>query len=140
MARVQTPTEGDVGQGAQPSLGQLFSEMTSDLSELFRKEVELAKVEIKEQVTRSGKAGGMFGGAAVAGGMTLLLLSFAAAWAFSVAIPIWAGFLIMGALYATVAGVLFLAGRSRMRRVDPVPHETIETIQEDVQWARTLKS
>lgn len=124
----------------EPSLGELVSEMTADLSTLMRKEVELAKVEIKEQVTRSAKAGGMFGGAGFAGYMAIVLLSFAAAWAFAVAIPVWAGFLIVGAIYAAVGGVLFLSGRKRMAEVRPVPEQTVQTLKEDVAWAKTQLS
>jgi hypothetical protein len=59
-------------------LGELLSQLGSEVQLLLRKELELAKVEVKEQATRAGKAGAMFGGAAVAGFLGLLLLAFAA--------------------------------------------------------------
>ncbi|MGH9023029.1 MAG: phage holin family protein, partial [Acidimicrobiia bacterium] len=63
------------------SLPHLLTEMTRDMSLLVRKEVELAKVEAKEQVGRLGKGVGMFAGAAAFGYLSLLLLSFSGAWA-----------------------------------------------------------
>ena len=62
---------------ANSSLGQLLSEVTSDLSTLLRQEVELAKAEVRQEATKAGKAAGMLGAAAFAGYLVLVLLSFA---------------------------------------------------------------
>jgi uncharacterized membrane protein YqjE len=124
----------------EKSLGQLFSELTSDLSSLMRKEVELAKVETKEEVARAGKAGGMLGGGAFAGWFALLFLSFALAWLLDEWMHTALAFLIVGLVYAVVAAVLVMQGRSRMQSVNPVPQQTVETLKEDVQWARAQRS
>ena len=122
------------------SIGELFSELTSDLSNLFRKEVELAKVETKEEVARAGKAGGMLGGGAFAGWFALLFLSFAVAWLLDEWMHTALAFLIVGLVYAVVAAVLVKQGRSRMQSVNPVPQQTVETLKEDVQWAKAQRS
>ena len=124
----------------EKSLGQLFSELTSDLSTLMRKEVELAKVETKEEVARAGKAGGMLGGGAFAGWFALLFLSFALAWLLDEWMHTALAFLIVGLVYAVVAAVLVVQGRSRMQSVNPVPQQTVETLKEDVQWAKAQRS
>ena len=80
------------------SLGELVAEMTGEISALMRKEVELAKVEIKEEVGRAGKAGGMLGAGAGAGYFALLFVSLALAWLLDQAMPIVLAFLIVGAL------------------------------------------
>ena len=124
----------------EKSLGQLFSELTSDLSTLMRKEVELAKVETKEEVSRAGKAGGMLGGGAFAGWFALLFLSFALAWLLDEFMPRALAFLVVGLVYTIAAAVLVLRGRARLQSVNPVPHQTVETLKEDVQWARAQRS
>ena len=124
----------------EKSLGQLFSELTSDLSTLMRKEVELAKVETKEEVARAGKAGGMLGGGAFAGWFALLFLSFALAWLLDEWMHTALAFLVVGLVYAVVAEVLVIQGRARMQSVNPVPQQTVETLKEDVQWARAQRS
>jgi F0F1-type ATP synthase assembly protein I len=124
----------------EKSLGQLFSELTSDLSTLMRKEVELAKVETKEEVSRAGKAGGMLGGGAFAGYFALLFLSFALAWLLDEWMHTALAFLIVGLLYAVVAAVLVVRGRARLQNVNPVPQQTVETLKEDVQWAKAQRS
>src|SRR4051794_37861985 len=99
------------------SLGELFGEFTSDISTLMRKEVELARIELKEEVSKGAKAGGMLGATALTGYMALLMLSFAAAWGLAeVMAPGWA-FLIVGVIYGIVAAILYSKGRAELRNV-----------------------
>jgi hypothetical protein len=120
----------------EESLGELVGRLTSDASALLRDEVELAKLEIKEQAARAGRAGGMFGAAGLAAWLALVLLSFAAAWGLTEVVPEGVAFLIVGLLWAVAAGALYLMARERMRHVHPKPEQTIETVQEDIQWLR----
>ena len=106
----------------------------------MRKEVELAKVETKEEVSRAGKAGGMLGAGGFAGYMALLFVSFALAWLLDEFMHTALAFLIVGLVYAVVAAVLVVRGRARMQSVNPVPQQTVETLKEDVQWARAQRS
>ncbi|MCP9985551.1 phage holin family protein [Streptomyces sudanensis] len=110
--------------------------MTADVQHLLRQEVKLAKVEIQEEATKAGKAAGMFGGAGFAGYMTALFLSLAAVFGLANVMDAGWAALIVTAVWAVVAAVLFVLGRSRMREVSPKPEQTIETLKEDAQWAR----
>ena len=125
---------------AEKSLGELFGDMTSEVSALMRKEVELAKAEIKEEVGRAGKAGGMLGAGAGAGYFALLFVSLALAWLLDQALPIALAFFLVGVLYAVAAAVLITRGREQMKRVDPVPRQTVETLKEDAEWVKAQKS
>ena len=118
------------------SLSELLSEVTSELGTLFRKEVELARVETSEQVSRAAKAGGMLGAAAVIGFLDLILFSFAAAWALSEIVPEGVAFLIVAIVFAIVAGALAVAGKKRIASVNPVPNQTVQTLKADVQVAK----
>ena len=121
------------------SLGELFSEMTTDLSTLMRKEVELAKVEAKEEASRLGKGAGMFAGAGLAGWMTVLFLSLALAWLLDQAMNTALAFAIVGVLWGVVALVLVTRGKREIKQVEPMP-TTVRTVKEDVQWAKEQKS
>ena len=125
---------------ADKSLGELFSELASEFNDLTRTQIELAKTEMRNEASKAGRVAGMFGGAAVAGYMALVLLSFAAAWGLANVMNEGWAFLIVGAVYAIVAGVLYLRGRTRARDVNLVPEGTVESIKEDVQWARQKMS
>ena len=125
---------------ADKSLGELIAEMTGEVSELMRKEVQLAKVEIKEEVGRAGKAGGMLGAGAVAGYFALLFVSLALAWLLDQVMPVALAFFLVGALYGIAAAILIAQGRERMQHVDPVPRQTVETLKEDAEWVKAQKS
>lgn len=121
------------------SLGELVNRMTTDLSDLFRQEVALAKVEIKEEATKAGKGAGMMGGTAFAAYLAVVLLSFAIVWGISSFMSIGWAFFTVGVIYAIVAAVLFSAGRKEIKSIHG-PELTKQTIKEDTQWARKQMS
>ncbi|MCA1692734.1 MAG: phage holin family protein [Acidimicrobiales bacterium] len=127
-------------QEADKSLGALVADMTSEVSTLMRKEVELAKVELKEEVSRAGKAGGMLGAGALTGYLTILFASFALAWLLDAVMPVALAFLLVAVLYGIAAAVLITRGREQIKHVDPVPRQTVETLKEDMEWAKAQKS
>lgn len=123
----------------EPSLGSLFSRMAGDMGNLVRKEIELAKIETKQEVSQAAKAGGMFGGAAVAGHMALLFFSIALAFVLDHFIPNALAFAIVGAIYAITAAVLAKQGQAKAKQLKTLP-ETTETLKEDAQWVKTRNS
>ena len=125
--------------GDDRSLQELWSDMTREATVLLRKEVELAKIETKEQLQRAGKAGAAFSVAGLAGFMALQLLSFAAAWGLDAVLPTGFAFLIVGVVYVVAAVVLLSAARKKAADIQMVPQQTVETLKEDVQWARAQR-
>lgn len=123
----------------EASLGQLFGELTSEMSNLFRQELELAKVEAKHELGNAGKGAGMLAGAGVAAWIALLMLSLALAWLLDQAMNRALAFLLVGVLWVVVAAVLAARGRRTMKQVEPLP-QTMTTLKEDVQWAKAQKS
>lgn len=124
----------------EPSLGELVSTATRDLSALIRTELQLAKVEIKRDVQAAGKGAGLFGGAGFSGLMALIFLSIAAAYGISwLGIGLGWGFFIVGLIYLVVAAVLAFTGKKKISQVGP-PEKTIETVKDDIQWAKNPTS
>lgn len=122
--------------GAGPSLGTLVGEISGDLSQLVRDEVELAKAEIRQESTKAGRAFGMLGGAGYAGHLALLLGSLAVVFALAHVVDLaWAA-LIVTAVWAVAAVVLYSNGRRRLRVVHVKPEQTVQTLKEDARWAR----
>jgi hypothetical protein len=118
------------------SLGELVSAATRDLSTLLRTEVQLAKVEIKQEVKAAGTGAGLFGGAGFAGLMALIFLSISAAYGISwLGVPLGCAFFTVGALYLLVAAALALTGKKKIAQVGP-PEKTIETVKDDIAWAK----
>ncbi len=121
------------------SLGELVSTLTSDLSLLVHQEITLAKVEITRDAKAAGKSAAMFGGAGFTGVFALLFLSIAAAFAFGSFTTLGVGFLIVGAIYLVLAAVLGLIGKKKMSQVGK-PEKTIETVKDDIAWAKNPTS
>lgn len=114
----------------------LFSRLTDQLTTLLRQEVALAKTELQREAAKAGKAGGLLGGAAFAGYMTVVLLSFAAAWGLAAIIPSGFAFLAVAAVWGVIAAVLGLTGKKTAQQVDPTPHATVDTLKDDAEWAK----
>ena len=137
---VSAPSDPTKPKEPDKSLGELFGDLSSEFSELLRTQVELAKVEVRTEAKKMGRTAGVFGGAAVAGYMALVLLSFAAAWALENVIDAGLAFFIVGAVYAIVAAVFYVNGRKRMQEVNVVPQQAVASVKEDVEWARQKMS
>ena len=120
----------------ETSVGELIGNISDDLSQLFRQEVELAKAELKQEASKAGKAGGMLGGAAFAAYLAVVLLSFALVFALGNVMDYGWAALIVGAIWGIVAAVLFVNGRKKLKTVDPVPHRTVDTLKEDAKWLK----
>jgi hypothetical protein len=135
------PAAGSRGRGSSAAtgerpLGELLSEVTSQLQALLRKEIELAKVETKEQINRGVQGAAAFGAAGVVGLLAAILLAFAAAWGLAEVVPTGFAFLIVGVVFLAVAGVLALQGKKKLASFNPVPERTVQTVKEDVEVAK----
>jgi hypothetical protein len=119
------------------STGELATEVAKDISTLVRQEIALAKAELQQEAKTAGAAAGALGGAGFAGYFVLVFLSLALMWGLDSWMPLGWAAVIVAAVWAVVAAVLAAVGRSRLKKVDPKPERTIETVKEDVQWLKT---
>src|SRR4051812_32703208 len=93
---------------------------------------------MREKGRKAGPGIGMWGAAGV-----VALAALGALTAFFIllldgAVPNWAAALIVAAVYGTIAGVLALQGRNKVKEATPpVPEQAVESVKEDVQWAKT---
>ena len=119
-------------------LGEVAGELTRDLSLLVRQEIELAKAEMREKGRVAAPGLGMIGGAGVTGLMAAGALTAFLILVLSIFLPEWSSALIVGAVLAAVTYVLVKQGKERVEKAgSPVPEQTIETVKEDVEWAKT---
>jgi uncharacterized membrane protein YqjE len=120
--------------------GELVKKLSSQVSTLVHQEIELAKTEMAEKGRKAGLGAGLFGGAGVAGLLTLGSLTAFLIIVLALAIPAWASALLVTLLWGAIAGVLALQGRNKLREVGrSVPEKTIETVKEDLQWLKHRK-
>lgn len=119
-----TPSEQ---QAANTSLGDLLGEVTRDLSELMRQEINLAKAELKQSGTRAGKGAGMLGGAGYAALMAIFFLSVALWWALGHLVGLGWSAVIVAIIWGVIAAVLYTSGRKQLKQVQGAP-KTAETL------------
>ncbi len=120
-------------------IGDLLKQLSQDTATLVRKEVELAKAEVTQKGKQAGVGVGMFGGAGIAGLLALGSLTAFLIALLATAMEVWLAALIVTVLWTAVAGVLALLGRDRVQEATPPVEQTVETIKEDVQWAKTQR-
>ncbi|MGH1524984.1 phage holin family protein [Leifsonia sp. L25] len=132
MTDQPTPSER---RAERESLGDLLAEVSRDLSTLVRQEVELAKAELRETATRTGKGAGLLGGAGYAALMAVFFLSIALWWALGYLMGnAWSG-VVVAIIWAVIALILYLIGRNQLKAVKGMP-QTVETVKE---FPETLK-
>ena len=120
------------------SIGELVKELATETSTLVRQELDLAKAEMAERGKRAGKGAGMLGAAAFVGLLAAGALTACLVAALDRAMATWLAALIVTVLWAAVAGVMALLGKSRVQKsTPPIPEQSVESVKEDVQWTKT---
>ena len=118
-------------------IGELVKDLASQTSTLVRQEIQLAQAEVTQKGKVAGKGAGMLGGAAVAGLLALGALTAALIALLDKAMATWVAALIVMALWAIVAFALAKAGQKALQQATPPAPQTVETVKEDIQWAKT---
>ena len=125
------------GQQDRP-VGALMGELAEQTSVLVRQELALARAELTEKGRKAGVGAGLIGGG---GGLALFAfgaLTAAVILLLDKAMAAWLAALVLAVVYGAVAAVLALRGKERIEEsTPPVPEQTVETLKEDVEWAKT---
>jgi hypothetical protein len=120
------------------SIGELFGQLSQDLSLLVRQETQLAKTEIQEKISRASRnlaslaAGGvvaLVGGLAITAALILLLVD-------PIGLEPWLAALLIGVLFAGIGYGMLSGGLRRLKQLDPAPRRTVESIKEDLQMVK----
>jgi uncharacterized membrane protein YqjE len=120
------------------SIGELLKQLSEQTATLVRQELDLARAEMQQKGKRAGVGIGMIGAGGVlalaaVGALTATLILVLAQW-----MDAWIAALIVTLVYAAGAAVLALQGKEKVGEANsPIPEQTIETIKEDVQWAKS---
>ena len=125
--------------GPEPSdrsIKEIIEVMRPQLQELTEKQLELARTELAPVGKRAGLAAGLL----VAGGVFmfvfLIFLSLTGVYMLNLLLPLWVSALIVSGILLLVGGILAGAGASILRNLDPKPHRTIRTLQQNVNWVK----
>ena len=119
-------------------IAELVRQLSDQTTTLVRQEIELAKAEMTAKGKQVGMGAGAFGGAGVFGLYAVGAITACLILALSTAVAGWLAALIVGVVYAAIAGVLALVGKKKTQAgAPPVPERAISSTKEDVEWAKT---
>ncbi len=132
-----TTTEKGAVPPTEPSLAELMTGLTSDFSTLVRKEAELARVETEQTINKAIRSAVMIitsGLVAYAG--LLVVLAAVSIWLGALIDNLWLGTLIVGVIVLVVGLILYIMGRGRLDDISISPERTVQTLQDDTEWAK----
>ena len=118
-------------------LGELVKDLASQTSTLVRQEIKLAQAEVTEKSKVAGKGAGMLAGAAVTALLALGALTAVLIIALDSFLPLWLAALIVTLMWLAIAAVLAMSGKKALQSATPPAPQTVETVKEDIQWAKT---
>lgn len=120
------------------SIGDLFGRLSQQMTALVRQEVELAKSELREKGKRAGVGAGLIGSGGLLGLGAFAALTTTLILVLATFLDAWVAALIVTVVYAAGAGALAMAGKKKVQAIgSPAPEQTIQTLKEDAQWAKT---
>ena len=118
-------------------IGELVKDLAGQTSTLVRQEIQLAQAELTTKGKTAGRGVGMLVGAAIAGLLALIALTWGLIAALDTGLPLWLAALIVMLLWGVVGAVLATRGRKELQQATPPVPQTVETVKEDIQWAKT---
>jgi len=131
-------TNGDSPPLRERPIGEIAGELTRDLSLLVRQELELAKAEMAQKGKTAVPGLEMLGAAGAAGLVAAGALTASAVLVLAIFLPSWLAALVVGAVLAAAAYLLAKRGKEQVAKAGaPIPEQTIETVKEDMEWAKT---
>jgi hypothetical protein len=117
-------------------LGDLFGDLATDMSNLVRQEVALAKLEITQKAKLVGRnVGYLVIGGAVAYAALLAIIA-AIIMLLAKLLPEWGSALIVGVVVGGIGWLLIGKAMMTLQQADLTPRETVETLKEDATWMK----
>lgn len=120
----------------EQSLGELFAELSRQTSALVHQEVNLAKAEMTQKAREVGKDAGYIGAGGAVAYAGLLVLLAAIVLLLGIWLPMWVSALIVAVVVVGIGGFLILRGRDGLSKTTLTPQQTVNTLKEDVRWAK----
>jgi ribosomal protein L29 len=120
------------------SIGELLKQLSEETTRLVHQELELAKAELTQKGKQAGAGAGLFGAAGAIGLLAAAALTACFILALNAVMPAWLAALLVAVMYGVIALVVVKQGQAKMKAATPpVPEQTIDTVKEDVAWAKT---
>lgn len=116
------------------SIGTIVKELAENISTLFRSEIALLKLEIRDTVAKLGGGSALFAGAVFLAlfGLAFLFVTITLGLV-ALGVPAWLSSLIVTLVLFAAAGVLAFMGKKKFAAVEFVPTQSVEQIKSDIE-------
>lgn len=125
---------------ADPSLGELMSQLSAQTSRLVRDEMRLAQKEFQESAKHAGIGAGLISVAGLLALFGLGVLIAAAVAGLSLVVDVWLAALIVAAVLFLIAGIAALVSKKQVDQVTPAAPRTVETVKDDIAELKDVRN
>jgi hypothetical protein len=117
------------------SISDVLQDIVGNVQDIVLSEVRLAKSELRDEFVKVKAAAPLLVAGSVGGLLAAFFLAWAAFYALSLVLPMWAAALIVAGLLGLLGGLTASAGLKALQKVNP-PQHTIASVKENVQWVK----
>jgi uncharacterized membrane protein YqjE len=118
------------------SVSDVLQDILRNLQEMVRSEVRLAKVEIRDEVRRAVSSSIWIAAGVVGALSAWIFLLWTVTYSLATRMSMWAATLVVAVVMACIASVLVIGGIRRVRRIQPIPERTVESVKENLEWMK----
>jgi uncharacterized membrane protein YqjE len=118
------------------SVSDVLQDILRNLQEMVRSEVRLAKVEIRDELRRAVSSSIWIAAGVVGALSAWIFLLWTVAYSLATRMSMWAATLVVAVVMACIASVLVIGGIRRVRRIQPIPERTVESVKENLEWMK----
>jgi uncharacterized membrane protein YqjE len=122
--------------GEERSVSDVLQDILRNLQDMVRSEIRLAKVEIREEGRRAVSSSVWIAAGVVAAVSAWIFVLWALAYALGTRMPMWAATLVVAIAMAAAAAVLLMGGIRKIKRIQPIPERTVESVKENLEWMK----
>jgi uncharacterized membrane protein YqjE len=118
------------------SVSDVLQDILRNLQEMVRSEVRLAKVEIRDEVRRAVSSSIWIVAGVVGALSAWIFLLWTVTYSLATRMSMWAATLVVAVVMACIASVLVIGGIRKVRRIQPIPERTVESVKENLEWMK----
>jgi uncharacterized membrane protein YqjE len=126
----------EVDVNGERAVSDVLQDILRNLQEMVRSEVRLAKVEIREEARRAVSSGIWIGAGLVGALSAWIFLLWTVAYLLATRMSMWTATLVVAVVMACIGSVLIIGGFRRVKRLQPIPQRTVDSVKENLEWMK----
>lgn len=129
-------TEEKVAVAEARTISNVLQDILRNLQDMVRSEIRLARVEIRDEIGQTLSSGVWIAAGAISAVSAWIFLLWTLVYALATRMPLWAATLVVAVVMAGAAAVLVRVGIQKIKRVQPIPARTVESLKENLEWMK----